>query len=80
MIANLREDIGSLREKVSENSSTKEDLILLQELVQDLQIAKQQTWEEKQKLSLKYEEERRGNLANRVSCGAKIYNASDQYL
>ena len=65
-MANLREDINSLREKVSESSSTKEDVLLLQELVKDLQIAKQQTWEGKQKLSLKFEEERKDNLANRV--------------
>ena len=38
----------------------------LKELVQDLQHTKLQTWEEKQKQSLKYEEERHSNLANKV--------------
>ncbi|XP_067946221.1 chromosome-associated kinesin KIF4A-like [Watersipora subatra] len=65
IVANLREDINSLREKVSENISTKEDVVLLQELVSELEIAKQQTWEGRQRLSLRYEEERKANLANR---------------
>ena len=38
----------------------------MQELVKDLQIAKQQTWEEKENLSARFEEERRTNLANKV--------------
>ena len=37
-----------------------------QELIQDLQSAKRQTWEEKERLSEHYDEERRANLANKV--------------
>ena len=39
---------------------------VLQDLVRDLQIAKQQTWAEKEKASSRYEEERKINLANKV--------------
>jgi len=39
---------------------------ILQDLVKDLQIAKKQTWAEKQRASSKYEEERKVNLANKV--------------
>lgn len=38
----------------------------LQDLVSDLQLAKKQTWEEKERLSALYEEQRKINLANRV--------------
>ena len=38
----------------------------LEEMISDLQVAKQQTWEEKERLSLMYEEERKKNLANKV--------------
>lgn len=34
--------------------------------MEDLQLAKQQTWEEKERLSLMYEEERKKNLASKV--------------
>lgn len=64
IVSNLREQISTLREKVAGDVSNKEDVIALQELVQELQLAKQQTWEERQKLSLKYEQERKTNLAN----------------
>lgn len=66
IVSNLREQISTLREKVAGDVSNKEDVIALQELVQELQLAKQQTWEERQKLSLKYEQERKTNLANQV--------------
>jgi hypothetical protein len=36
-----------------------------QDLIRDLKIAKNQTWEEKEILSDKYEDERRTNLANK---------------
>jgi hypothetical protein len=38
----------------------------LQEKVKELQVAKRQTWEEKERLSHSYEEERRIHLANKV--------------
>lgn len=37
----------------------------MQDLIHDLQIAKRQTWEEKERLSAQYEEERKTNLANK---------------
>ena len=40
--------------------------LLLQELIRDLQVAKRQTWEEKERMSAKFEEERKINLANKV--------------
>ena len=39
-------------------------------MISDLQVAKQQTWEEKERLSRMYEDERKNNLANKVA----IYN------
>lgn len=41
-------------------------LIYQQALVQDLQIAKRSTWEEREKQSSKYQNERKTNLANKV--------------
>ena len=38
----------------------------LEMMVSDLQLAKQETWEEKERLSEMYEEERRKNLAKKV--------------
>ena len=66
IISNLREEITTVREKVTQTSN-REDVMILQDLVTQLQTAKQQTWAEKQKLSTKYEQERKANLANRVS-------------
>lgn len=37
-----------------------------QELIKDLQTAKRQTWEERERLSEHYDEERRITLANKV--------------
>ena len=54
------------------------DLSRLQDLVQDLQVAKQQTWEEKERLSAKYEEERKTNLANKV--GSRLLSLSSESL
>lgn len=38
-----------------------------QALVQDLQIAKRSTWDEREKQSSKYQNERKTNLANKVT-------------
>ena len=38
-----------------------------QALVQDLQIAKRSTWDEREKQSSKYQNERKTNLANKVN-------------
>ena len=46
---------------------------IVQDLIHDLQIAKRQTWEEKEKLSAQYEEERKTNLANRVSNAGRAF-------
>ncbi|XP_054755999.1 kinesin-2b-like [Lytechinus pictus] len=65
----LREEISRLREKLTGTSLTeagsKEDVAKLQDLIKDLQIAKRQGWEEKERQSTQYEEERRENLAKK---------------
>lgn len=38
----------------------------MEAMISDLQLAKQETWEEKERLSQMYEEERRKNLASKV--------------
>lgn len=40
--------------------------VVNQELIKDLQTAKRQTWEERERLSEHYDEERRITLANKV--------------
>lgn len=65
----LREEISRLREKLSSSNlsdpSSKEDVARMQELIKDLQVAKKQTWDEKERLSMQYEEDRKLNLAKR---------------
>lgn len=39
----------------------------MQELIKDLQTAKRQTWDERERLSEHYDEERRITLANKVN-------------
>ena len=41
-------------------------ILLIQELIKDLQTAKRQTWEERERLSELDDEERRITLANKV--------------
>ena len=40
--------------------------IFTKDLIKDLQIAKKQSWEEKERLSAQYEEDRKLNLAKKV--------------
>ena len=42
-------------------------------MIQDLELAKNETWEEKERLSSKYEEERTKNLASKVRIWNKYY-------
>ncbi|XP_060576817.1 chromosome-associated kinesin KIF4A-like, partial [Ruditapes philippinarum] len=66
VIADLREEIGKLRDKIASTSEpSKEDVLKMEDLVKDLQIAKKQTWDEKQRASGRFEEERKVNLANK---------------
>ncbi|KAH3830071.1 chromosome-associated kinesin KIF4-like [Dreissena polymorpha] len=66
IISELREEIGRLRDKIAAASEpNKEDVLKMEDLVRDLQIAKKQTWDEKQRASARYEEERKVNLANK---------------
>lgn len=66
IIRDLRGEISHLREKITKNpDARKEEIVKMEDLVQDLQIAKRQTWEEKKRLSAQYEEERKTNLANK---------------
>ncbi|XP_022091493.1 kinesin-like protein FLA10 [Acanthaster planci] len=65
----LREEISRLRGKLTGSglteTSSKDDVLRMQELIKDLQIAKNQTWEGKEKLSTQYEEDRKLNLAKK---------------
>lgn len=66
IIADLREEISKLRDKIASTSSpSRDDVHKLEDLVQDLQIAKMSTWAEREKQSKKFEEERKVNLANK---------------
>ncbi|XP_072040599.1 osmotic avoidance abnormal protein 3-like isoform X1 [Amphiura filiformis] len=65
----LRDEIARLRDKLAGSSLTdgnsKEDVAQMQDLIKDLQIAKRQSWEEKERLSAQYEEDRKLNLAKK---------------
>lgn len=66
IIADLRDEIAKLRDKIASTSTpSRDDVQKLEDLVQDLQIAKMSTWAEREKLSKKVEEERKVNLANK---------------
>ncbi|KAI0227726.1 Kinesin-like protein KIF13A [Lamellibrachia satsuma] len=65
IISDLREEIARVRTKVASNNNDKDDVMKLGELIRDLQVAKRQTWEEKERMSAKFEEERKINLANK---------------
>ncbi|XP_064636448.1 kinesin-II 95 kDa subunit-like [Lineus longissimus] len=66
MITQLREEISHLRTKLQNATEmNKDDVLRMEDLIRDLKIAKNQTWEEKERLSDKYEDERRTNLANK---------------
>ncbi|KAK2186973.1 hypothetical protein NP493_183g04000 [Ridgeia piscesae] len=68
IISDLRDEITQLRSKVAMNNNNKDDVLRLGELIHDLQVAKRQTWEEKERMSAKFEEERKINLANKARC------------
>ncbi|XP_078601503.1 kinesin-like protein KIF13A [Branchiostoma floridae x Branchiostoma japonicum] len=67
VISELRKEITRLRTKISSSSSPadRDDVIKMEELVKDLQLAKKQSWEERERLSDSNEEERKHNLANK---------------
>ncbi|XP_065069863.1 kinesin-II 85 kDa subunit-like [Rhopilema esculentum] len=71
VISELREKINRLRDKMAGTSGVitdmpePSDVERMEELIKDLQIAKLQTWEEKERLSEMYEEERRHHLSNK---------------
>ncbi|KAK3099844.1 hypothetical protein FSP39_010656 [Pinctada imbricata] len=66
IIVDLRDEIAKLRDKISATPTpNKDDVLKMEDLVQDLQIAKKSTWAERERLSKKYEEERKTNLANK---------------
>ena len=46
--------------------ATAKEVSRLEAMIADLQVAKQQTWAEKERLSEMYEEERRKNMASKV--------------
>jgi hypothetical protein len=54
---------------------------LKQALVQDLQIAKRSTWDEREKQSSKYQNERKTNLANKVNHWKKtMYISQEEFF
>ncbi|XP_076468028.1 kinesin-like protein KIF3A isoform X2 [Babylonia areolata] len=66
IIAELRQDISKLRDKIAAAPEpNRDDVTKMEDLVSDLQLAKKQTWEEKERLSAQYEDQRKINLANR---------------
>ncbi|KAK7096714.1 kinesin-2b-like [Littorina saxatilis] len=66
IIAELRQDISKLRDKVAgAPEPNRDDVAKMEDLVSDLQLAKKQTWEEKERLSAQFEDQRKVNLANR---------------
>ncbi|KAL3879007.1 hypothetical protein ACJMK2_031328 [Sinanodonta woodiana] len=66
VISELREEIRKLRDKIASSPEpNRDDVLRMEDLVKDLQIAKKQTWEERERQSMKYEEERKVNLANK---------------
>ncbi|GFO11596.1 kinesin-like protein [Plakobranchus ocellatus] len=66
VIAEMRQDIARLRDKIASASHPdRNDIGRMEDLIRDLEIAKKQTWPEKEKMSAKYEEERKINLANK---------------
>ncbi|XP_046853337.1 kinesin-like protein klp-20 isoform X2 [Xenia sp. Carnegie-2017] len=73
IIEELRVEISRLRNKLMDKTfgrnPDEEDVLHMEEKVRELQIAKKQTWEEKERLSHRYEEERRMHLANKGILG-----------
>ncbi|KAL8593853.1 hypothetical protein ACOMHN_018065 [Nucella lapillus] len=66
LIAELRQDISKLRDKIaSAPEPNRDDVAKMEDLVSDLQLAKKQTWEEKERLSAQHEQQRKIHLANR---------------
>ena len=66
LISELRDEISNVRNKiVRESNHDKDDVMKLKGLINDLDIVKLQTWEEKERLSQQYESERKINLANK---------------
>ncbi|XP_064405609.1 kinesin-like protein klp-20 [Halichondria panicea] len=73
LIRTLREEISQLRDDLVQevgpggvvSTVSSKEVTRLEEMISDLQVAKQQTWEEKERLSRMYEDERKNNLANK---------------
>jgi len=66
LIAEMRQDIAHLRDKIAAASMPdRDDVAQMEILIDDLEVAKKQTWVEKVKRSAKSEEERKVNLANK---------------
>ncbi|XP_065827439.1 kinesin-2b-like [Oscarella lobularis] len=68
IIRELREEIARLRESLNRGGGigpSHDEVLRMEGMIEDLQMAKRQTWDEKEKLSSMYEDERRKNLASR---------------
>jgi hypothetical protein len=69
IIRELREEIARLRQSLAQSGGggpSHEEIMKMEGMLSDLQVAKRQTWDEKEKLSAMFEEERRKNLASKV--------------
>jgi len=71
VVKELRDEIGRLRERLSEKSNNMidmpdtDDVTRMEELLRDLQLAKMQTWDEKQRISDMFLEERKHHLSSK---------------
>jgi len=70
VIKELREEISKLRDQLATMNSMVDtpnnaDVARMEDLIKDLQLAKMQTWEEKQRMSDMFLEERHHHLANK---------------
>ena len=73
MIRELRAEISLLRDNLTKEvgpggsaPTSMKEVSRLEAMIADLQVAKQQTWEEKERLSEMYEEERHKNMASKA--------------
>ncbi|XP_062513671.1 kinesin-like protein KIF3B [Corticium candelabrum] len=68
IIRELRDEIARLRQSLAHSGGagpSHEEIQRMEGMISDLQIAKRQTWDEKEKLSAMFEDERRKNLASK---------------
>ncbi|KAK6173642.1 hypothetical protein SNE40_017056 [Patella caerulea] len=66
VVNELRNEICKLRDKIAAaNNPNRDDVAKMEDLVQDLQVAKKLSWSERERMSAKYDEDRKINLAKK---------------